>query len=99
MGKSMCSLCPDGKCTPIEAQTPELQVTVAGMGMDVLSTMTNQQLIEEIVLAQRTAMRKMERTSLIRTVMQFRLEAVRERLWNESGLEPGSDSIFGNWSG
>lgn len=90
-GKTECPQCPDSECRAPE-EAPELQMTVASMGMGLLGEMTTDALIDEISLAQRKVMRSMSHEALVRIVISHRMSATRERLMTEAGIDPDSQA-------
>ena len=86
LGVTQCMMCPEGKCTEVAAQQVDPLMTVAGNGLALIGEMSNHDLIEEIILAQRKFLAAQERAILVRTLVHLRTEAVRERLRAEAGI-------------
>lgn len=94
-GVTQCMMCPGGKCTEVAAQQQDPLMTVAGNGIGIISEMNRNDLIEEIVLAQRTNLAGCDVEQLRRFVVQLRMHAYHKRLMAEAGVDDEPRGLFG----
>lgn len=85
-GITQCVMCPDNICTPIEERQVDPMMTIAGNGIAIIGEMSREDLIEEILLAQRGNLMSCELDQLRRFVVQLRIHAYSRRLNTEAGV-------------
>jgi hypothetical protein len=93
MGAVACTMCPKGLCTESTTQVDPL-MTVAGNGLALIGEMNRQDLIEEIILGQRSNLASASVEQLREFVVQLRMHAVRKRLIAEAGITAESFGWF-----
>lgn len=88
-------MCPGGTCTEVEAQQIDPLRTVAGNGIGLIGEMSRQDLIEEIILAQRGNLATCTADQLKHFVVQLRMHNYHKRLMTEAGIDDEPRGLFG----
>lgn len=88
-------MCPNNICTEVAAQQLDPLMTVAGNGLAFIGEMNRNDLIEEIMLAQRGWLAECSVEQLRQFVVTLRMQSVRKRLHAEAGIT--DDGYLRGW--